>query len=100
MWPKWLTAEFWKGIWDDFVEFMSDLPIKVLKGFLDGVLEVLKAVQSPEFLAQYKLSDVMGGASSDIGYFLYNSQIGTALAIIAAAVIFRIVRKAVTLGRW
>ncbi len=47
MWPKWLTAEFWKGIWDDFVEFMSDLPIKVLKGFLDGVLEVLKAVQPP-----------------------------------------------------
>lgn len=100
MWPKWLTLEFWHGLWNDFVEFMEDLPIKILKGILDGVLSVLQAIAPPDFLATYKLSSVMAATNSDIGFFLYNSGLSVALGLIAAAVGFRILRKIVTFGLW
>ncbi len=100
MWPKWLTLEFWKGVFTDFMEFMSDLPIKALKGILEAILKVLNAIAPPDFLSQYKLSSVMGAVNADMGYFLMNSGISTALAIIVGAVTFRVMRKIVTFGWW
>lgn len=100
MWPKWLTLAFWKGVFDDFMEFMSDLPIKVLKGILEAILKVLNAIAPPDFLGQYKLSSIMSGVNADVGYFLANSGVSVALGIIAGAVVFRILRKIVTLGWW
>lgn len=100
MWPKWLTLEFWETLWNDFVEYMQDLPIIVLKEFLAAVLKLLKALPVPDFLSQYRLSDVMADAMPYIGYFLAQSGISNALALITAGIIFRLTRKALTLGRW
>lgn len=100
MWPDWLTTAWWHQRWDDFVQFISDLPIVLLKKFLDAVLSVLNMVDVPTFVTQYKLADVMAAANIDMGYFLYNSGVSAAVGIIASAVIFRVFRKFFTLGWW
>ena len=100
MWPEWLTIDFWKALWTDFVEYMQDLPIIVLKAFLEAVLKILGTLPVPEFVTQYRLSDVMSDAMPYIGYFLALSGVSNALAMIASAVVFRLMRKAITLGRW
>lgn len=93
------TLEFWKGLWDDFTEYLSDLPVQLLKKFLDGVLEVLGAIQPPEFMAT-PISDHLGPTMEFIGFFLSQSGISQAFSILLAAVMFRLARKAITLGRW
>lgn len=100
MWPKWLTLSFWKDRWADFMEYMEDLPIIVLKAFLEGVLSVLSAIPAPQFLSTHQLGDVLSEAMPYIGYFLANAGVGQAASLVSTAVVFRIVRKAVTLGRW
>lgn len=99
-WPAWLTADFYKGIWDDFVEYLDDLPIQILKGILEAVVQVFQSVPKPEFLSQYSLGAVMGPVMNDIGYFLASSGLSTALGLITAALLFRVTRKIVTFGLW
>lgn len=100
MWPKWLTLEFWHGLWNDFVEYMDDLPIKIFKGVLEAILSVLQAITPPDFLANYKLSSIMAATNTDIGYFLNLSGISVALGLVASAVVFRVLRKLLTFGLW
>lgn len=99
-WPAWLTLDFYKGIWDDFVEFLSDLPITILKGILDAVAGILELLPAPSFLSSGGLGDALGPAMPYIGYFLERSGFGEAVGLITLAVVFRLTRKAVTLGRW
>lgn len=100
MWPKWLTLDFWKALWTDFAEYMQDLPVIILKKFLEAVLKLLQSMPAPDFLSQYRLSDIMADAMPYIGYFLAQAGISNALALITSAVVFRLMRKAITLGRW
>lgn len=100
MWPDWLTLEFYKGLWTDFMEYLDDWPIKVLKGVLEAVAGVIESIAPPDFLAQYTLASVMGPAMTEIGYFLAQSGVSTGLSIIAGAIVFRVMRKIVTFGLW
>lgn len=94
------TKEFWKGIWDDFVEYMDDLPIKVLKGILEAVADVLSSIPAPDFLASHRLGDVLTPTMPYIGYFLAQSGLSVGLGLIASAIAFRVSRKALTFGLW
>lgn len=96
---KYFTIEFWKGLWDDFVEFMGDLPIQILKKFLDGVLVVLNKITPPEFMST-PISDHLGPIMEYIGFFLSQAGITQAFAMLLSAFLFRLSRKAITLGRW
>lgn len=95
-----LTVSFWKGVWDDATDYIDDRPIQWLKSALEAIAKHIQAVAPPDFLSQYSLSNVMSPAMADIGYFLSNSGISTALTIIAAAYVFRATRKIVTFGLW
>lgn len=100
MWPKWLTLDFYKGIWDDFVEYFDDLPIKVLKGILDAISGVLEAITPPDFLNSYQLGDVLSPAMPYIGHFLAQAGLSQGLTLIATAIVFRVTRKILTFGMW
>lgn len=94
------TKEFWKGIWDDFTQYMDDLPIKALKGILESIADVLAGIQPPDFLADHRLGDVLAPAMPYIGYFLAQSGLSVGLGLIASAIAFRVSRKVLTFGIW
>lgn len=100
MWPKWLTLDFYKSLWDDFVEYMDELPVKVLKGILDAIAGVLEGITPPDFLTQYQLGDVLAPVMPYIGYFLAQSGISVGMGLIVSALIFRVTRKILTFGWW
>lgn len=92
--------EWFVGIFGDLMEFLSDLPIKVLGGILDGVIYVLSALPVPSFLTDYSLQGLFSGLPDSVLYFVDFFGIAHALAIIGSGVMFRLLRKAVTLGQW
>ncbi|MGH8601247.1 MAG: hypothetical protein ACREXR_00220 [Gammaproteobacteria bacterium] len=94
------TVEFWKGIWDDFVEYFDDWPIRVLKGILESVLSVLQTIAPPDFLSTHRLGDVLAPVMPYIGYFLAQAGISQGLSLIATAVVFRVTRRILTFGKW
>lgn len=100
MWPKWLTLDFYKGLWDDFVEYFDDLPIRILKGILEAVASVIESIAPPDFLQNYQLGDVLAPTMPYIGYFLAQSGISQGMTLIVSAVIFRVMRKLLTFGKW
>ncbi|MCY1278778.1 hypothetical protein D9M68_226430 [compost metagenome] len=67
---------------------------------LDAVAGIFEAVDPPDFLTQHSLASSMGPVMHDIGFFLAQSGLSTALSMISAAILFRMVRKIVTLGFW
>lgn len=93
------TLEFWKGLWVDFVEFLTDLPIKLLKLLLDALAGLLESLTPPEFMAT-SIGDVLGPVQPYIGYFVSQSGVGQAMGILAAGLAFRLARKLLTLGQW
>lgn len=96
---EFFTLAFWKGLWDDGTEYLDDWPIRILKSFLDGVLKVLNGIVPPDFMAT-PISDQLGPVMEFIGFFLSQSGITEACAMLLSAVMFRLGRKAITLGRW
>lgn len=100
MWPKWLTLDFYKGVWDDFVEYFDELPIKVLKGVLEAISAVLESITPPDFLTNYQLGDVLAPTMPYIGHFLAQAGLSQGLALIATAIAFRVTRKILTFGMW
>jgi len=100
MWPKWLTLDFYRARWDDFMAYLDDMPVQALKGFLDAVADILQELPVPEFLQTAKLSDVLAPVMPTIGYFLAQAGVNHAIALLITAVIFRITRKVLTLGIW
>lgn len=99
-WPAWLTLEFYKGVWEDFTEYFDDLPIKILKGILEAVADMLESLPAPDFLDSMRLADVLAPVMPSFGYFLAMAGVNHAAALLASAVVFRLMRKALTLGRW
>jgi hypothetical protein len=100
MWPKWLTLEFYKGLWDDFVEYFDELPIRILKGILEAVASVIESIAPPDFLQSHQLGDVLAPTMPYIGYFLAQSGISQGMTLIVSAVLFRVMRKLLTFGKW
>lgn len=97
---EFFTLEFWKGVWADFTQFLTDLPIKTLDGILNAVAGVLESIVPPDFMTQYQLGDVLAPTMPYIGYFLAQAGISQGLSLIVAAVAFRVMRKVLTFGLW
>jgi len=92
--------EWLLGILKDVFEFITDIPLVILGGFLDGAIYLLGLIPVPSFLAGGLLQTAIGGLSSDVQYLVSFFGIPEAFAIIGAGVIFRLTRKALTLGQW
>lgn len=92
--------QWFTGLFLDFMEFIADLPVLILNGILDGVVYVLAAIPVPGFLAQGSLQAVFNGLPSSVLYFVHFFGVDAGLVVIGAGVVFRLTRKALTLGQW
>ncbi|MEF9673355.1 hypothetical protein QNM99_18770 [Pseudomonas sp. PCH446] len=89
---SWLSAiiawvarlfEWFAGLFKDFMAFITDLPLKILEGFLDGVLYLLAKIPVPDFLTQYSLQTLFSQLPDTVSYFVTLFGIPQALGILA-----------------
>lgn len=88
-----------KALWGDFVEFLSDLPLMILDGFLSALATIITAIPVPDFVDE-GLGSLLADLPQSILYFLDKSGFPEAIALVGAGVAFRLLRKAVTLFQW
>lgn len=89
-----------KEYWDDAIKFFEDLPIKIFEGFLGVIASAIEAIPVPSFAAGGGLQSALNSISPDILYFLSQSGVSQGMAILGAAMAFRLGRKLLTLGQW
>lgn len=94
-WLLGLVKDFFTAIWD----FVADAFINVLELLLQGVLVLITAIPVPSFMSS-GLGSAMGQIGGDVWFFAGHFRLGECLAILGAAVLFRLTRKALTLGQW
>lgn len=96
----WNSLTDWlSGLWQAFSDFMSDLGILFLDGLLGAIASLVESIPSPDFLT-IGLDTYLSGIDPAVLYFLSRSGLTEAFAILGTAVVFRLTRKALTLGRW
>lgn len=88
------------SVWNDFVEFVSDMFVFLLNQLSLAVTYVLEKIPVPDFMNTYTLQSLLGGAGSDIAWFITIFKIDIGGTVIGAAIAFYIVRRFVTLGIW
>lgn len=106
---NWFTALFawiarffqwFTGLFKDFMEFILDIPLVILHGFLDGVIYVLALIPVPAFMAGGGLQSLFSALGPDVLYFVNFFGIQYGLTVLGAGVLFRLTRKGLTLGQW
>lgn len=88
-----------KGLFNDLVEFITELPLLILDGILSALASIIEAIPMPDFMTG-GLQEVVDVLPSSVLWLMANAGIGAALGIIAAGVGFRLLRKVVTLFQW
>lgn len=88
--------DFVKGIFNEIVEFFTELPIKVLDGILGAIASIIESIPVPDFM-NVSIGDYI---PDDIGWFLSVSSFPACLAIIGAGITFYFFRRILTLGIW
>ena len=81
------------------MQFLTELPMKILDGVLDALVALVSAIPAPDGLADKNLGQFIEGIPY-VPYFLDKSGFGECLALIGAGVAFLMVRKVVTLFQW
>jgi hypothetical protein len=94
-WLYELVKSVFTAVWD----FVADAFINIFDLLLTAILAVLTAIPVPSFMSS-GLSGAMGQISGDVWYFASHFRLGECLAILGAAVLFRLTRKALTLFQW
>lgn len=94
-WLLGLVKEIFTAIWD----FVSDAFINALELLLQGVLTLITAIPAPAFMTG-GLGATMNQISPDVWFFASHFRLGECLAILGAAVLFRLTRKVLTLFQW
>lgn len=99
---NWIARFFqwFSGMFKDMLEFITDLPIKIFGGILDGIIYALGLIPVPDFMASGGVQSLFNALSPDILYFVHFFGIDYGMGLIGAGVAFRLTRKALTLGQW
>lgn len=90
-----LVKEFFEAIWS----FFKDILIAILELFLDAIVAVIGLIPLPDFLTT-GLSNVVLSFPPLLLFMMAQTGIPEMLALFASAVLFRLTRKAITLGQW
>ena len=86
---------WFRSLWSDLAAFIGRIFINILDMFMDGITAVLSLIPMPEFMTQYSIGLLMGPVEPYIGYFLQQSQVGTALQILGAAYVASFIKNAI-----
>jgi len=63
-------------------------------------LWVLNHVPVPDFIAHHSIGEYLGQAGPVIGWLTQQLRLADAMALILAGVVFRLMRRLLTLGIW
>lgn len=90
----------WLGaLFQDFIEFIYDLPIFLIEGIVGLIVDLIVEIPVPEFLED-GMAEYVTRFPDSILWAMGITRIDDALAIVAAGVAFRLLRKLLTLGQW
>jgi hypothetical protein len=97
----WASVKAWiTELWTDFTEFLADLPKDILEGLLDALAALIESIPVPDLVQNNSLGDTFALLPSGVQYFLGQSGMVEATAIIASGFAFRMTRKLITLFQW
>lgn len=96
---EFFTLEFWKSLFNDILEFFTELPAWILQQALEALAGIIESINPPSFMDQ-SIGAALGPTMPYIGYLLNNSGFAQAFAILGLGFAFRLTRKLVTLGQW
>jgi len=94
-WLFQLVKDWLEAFWN----FLTDIFISILELLLQAVLALFSAIPVPAFMTG-GFSSALSAISPDVWYFASHFKIGQCMAILGAAVAFRLARKALTLFQW
>lgn len=95
----WLAAQV-KAVWGFFVTFMKDLVIFSIAQTLDLVKTIIEALPPPTFLTDLALCTILSDAGAWAQWAIATFRLPEGFAILAAAIVFRLLRVVLTLFQW
>lgn len=96
---KWLK-EALEAFFEGLVELLKELVFHQLLMFSAIFLKLMEMIPAPDFLTETTLASSLGQAGPVVAWALHTFKIGEGMALIGAGYVFRLTRKAVTLGQW
>lgn len=88
-----------KDILQAILDFFLDIGILVLELILDAIYAIVNLIPVPSFL-QNGMGSMLSGIDPSVLYFLDQSGLDAAFALLGTGIAFRLIRKLITLGQW
>lgn len=95
---KWLISLI-KQLFKDVADFLKDIFVTLLEVVLQAVQAIIAEIPVPQFL-QSGLGGLFAALPGDVWFFLSHLKLPQCFAVLSAAVLFRLARKAATLFQW
>ncbi|PJL12859.1 hypothetical protein B9Y72_08725 [Stenotrophomonas maltophilia] len=88
------------SLWADFSDFMTDLQIDFVELVLSFVKAIVYLIPAPDFLSQLSFCAMLNSAGPWTAFIAAQLRVGEAIAVLTAALVFRLVRVFLTLFQW
>lgn len=88
------------SLWADFSDFMTDLQIDFVELVLSFVKAIVYLIPAPDFLTQISFCAMLNAAGPWTAFIVAQLRVGEAIAVLTAALVFRLVRVFLTLFQW
>jgi len=88
------------SLWADVVFFAHDLQTDFIELVLSFVSAIVHLIPSPDFLTDVSFCGMLSAAGPWTAFIVGQLRVGEAMALLAAALIFRLLRVFLTLFQW
>lgn len=88
------------SLWADFSDFMADLQTDFIELVLSFVKAIVYLIPAPDFLSQISFCAMLNAAGPWTAFIVAQLRVGEAIAVLTAALVFRLVRVFLTLFQW
>ncbi len=88
------------SLWADFSDFMTDLQTDFIELVLSFVKAIVYLIPAPDFLSQISFCATLNAAGPWTAFIVAQLRVGEAIAVLTAALVFRLVRVFLTLFQW
>lgn len=88
------------SVFQAVVSLLKDMLVAAFAALLALVVLIVQAIPVPDFLKNFSMASILGGAGPIVGFFMSELNIGIALGMIGAGYAFRLLRKFLTLFQW
>lgn len=102
-WLTKITSWFFllvKTVLGYIVQIVADVVVWVLDLILGPIGDLIAGLGTPSFMQSYSFGSLLGGLPPFALHVINQCNLGPALAVIGAGVMFNLLRKLFTLGQW